>query len=165
MINIDLTLVASIINFFVLVWLLQKVLYKPVVKLLEERKKNVEDKLAAAQRKEEQATAKEQEYQRHLVESKNEVQQALKRAARQGDAMKEEIIAQAQAKAQEIIARAQKQAQEEQLKMWHQFQEDLGRLALNLAKKVVGQLDEQHYQTMMDNLISQLDPSVLEEKQ
>jgi F-type H+-transporting ATPase subunit b len=163
MIKIDLTLITSIINFFILVWLMKRVLYKPVLKLLEERKHRIEEQLQEAQRKDQEAEKKKEEYQRLLAESKNEAQRILKSASQSGEALKEEIIAKAKIQAQEIIAQAQSQAQEEQTKMWHQLQGQVGGLSLELARKIVGELDEERTRRLLDHLLTQLDPSAMEE--
>lgn len=163
MINIDLTLVASILNFFILVWLMKRVLYKPVLKLLEERKQTIAEKLQEAEKKNQEAAEKKEEYQHLLAESKDEAREILKRAAQSGEALKQEIVAKAQVRAQEIIDQAQAQAQEEQTKMWHQLQGQVGRLSLELARKIVGELDGERYEKLMDSFISQLDPKAMEE--
>lgn len=163
MVQIDLTLIASVINFFLLAWLLQRVLYKPVQNLLQERQKTIEEKLAAAAERERRAASKEEEYEQHLAESKKEAQKVLKSATQQGEALKQEILAKAKKQAAEIIAQAQRQAQEEQAQLWQHFRGEVGKVAIELAEKVVGELDEEHYQKLMDNIISQLDPNTLGE--
>ena len=72
-------------------------------------------------------------------------------------------MAKAKKQAAEIIAQAQRQAQEEQAQLWQHFRGEVGKVAIELAEKVVGELDEEHYQKLMDNIISQLDPNTLGE--
>jgi len=49
------TVIAQIINFFILVWLLKRFLYKPILKAIDEREKKIASQLEDANAKEEKA--------------------------------------------------------------------------------------------------------------
>ncbi len=89
------SLLAFIINFALLLWLLQVALYKPVLKMLDERSRRIRESLMAADNAAEQAR-----------ESEARVQEEIRRAQVQG----QEIVANAQVIAQRIQDDANKQA-------------------------------------------------------
>ncbi len=101
MISINATLVVQLLNFLVLVWILNQILFKPTFKVLAEREKVVE------QAKNESLRLKTEAQEKAVaVESKLDI--ARKEAA----ANRDEIRIQASAQALEITNQAQAQAQE-----------------------------------------------------
>src|SRR5271165_5845351 len=62
--NFDLTtFILEIINFLVLLWLLQRFLYKPVLKVINERQATIEKKVGDAQKLVESSRSLQNEYQ------------------------------------------------------------------------------------------------------
>lgn len=66
------TLVLEILNFLVLVWLLQHFLYRPVKAAVERRRQGIEEQLAAAQRQQEGADVLRLQYENRLHDWENE---------------------------------------------------------------------------------------------
>lgn len=62
------TFLLEIINFLVLVWILKRFLYHPVISALEQRRKSIEEKLNEANNKHKQAIALEKQYKQRLEE-------------------------------------------------------------------------------------------------
>ena len=62
------TLVLEIINFLVLVWILKRFLYRPVMEAIAARQQRVEGKLAEARAIEDGARELQQQYQRRLAD-------------------------------------------------------------------------------------------------
>jgi F-type H+-transporting ATPase subunit b len=56
------TVIAQIINFFVLVWLLRRFLYKPVLKAIDERENKIASELKDAKAKETEAKKEQAEF-------------------------------------------------------------------------------------------------------
>ena len=57
------TVIAQVINFLVLVWLLKRFLYKPILNAIEEREKKVSEQLTDAAEKMDEANEKLNQYQ------------------------------------------------------------------------------------------------------
>ena len=71
------TLVLEIINFLVLVWILKRFLYRPVMEAIAARQQRVEGKLAEARAIEDGARELQQQYQRRLADWDMEKAKAL----------------------------------------------------------------------------------------
>ncbi len=93
--NLNWTLVFNLIIFALLLWLLKRFLYRPVLAWLDRRRELEEERLRAAQEAQAQAQALLQEREAELA--------AANRRAR-------EIVAQAEAEAQEIVRDARREA-------------------------------------------------------
>ena len=117
MINIDGTLLAQLINFIVLVILLKIFAYKPIMKLLHERKEKIAFSIEAAENDEKKAKQTLDEYQKQLAEARVKAQEivdkAMKRAQQEYDAslaQTKQEIEQMRQKAKEDLARERTRA-------------------------------------------------------
>ncbi|MGD8341046.1 MAG: F0F1 ATP synthase subunit delta [Gammaproteobacteria bacterium] len=77
------TFILEIINFLVLVWILKRFLYKPVLDVISARRKSIEDQLSAAHSIEEEAGALKEQYTGRLAEWETERQQAREELMRE----------------------------------------------------------------------------------
>ena len=66
------TFLLEIVNFLVLVWILKRFLYKPILQAIEQRKTLIEKNLADAQARQSEAEALEQQFQKRLADWENE---------------------------------------------------------------------------------------------
>lgn len=62
------TLIFEVINFLILLWLLKRFLYQPVLSVIEKRRQQIESELAQAARQEGDAQALKQQYERRLLD-------------------------------------------------------------------------------------------------
>lgn len=79
------TLLFQIINFFILVAILAKFAYKPLLKVLEERRNKIESDLDAAAQAREAAAQLQAEYEAQLRSARAEAQAIIDKAVKQAD--------------------------------------------------------------------------------
>ena len=79
------TFILEIINFLVLVWILKRFLYKPVLDVIARRRAGIEKSLAEAEKMRAEAETLEHEYQGRLAEWEKERQEAREALAREID--------------------------------------------------------------------------------
>ena len=96
------TFILELVNFLVLVWILKRFLYKPILQAIAQRKAQIEKTLADAKARQSQAETLEQQFQKRLADWENEKEQlrtqlteeiAARRAhlvAALGDSLKQE---------------------------------------------------------------------------
>ena len=70
MISIDYTLIIQMINFLVLILILNRFLYKPILNVLDERKRKIQDSEGAVKELEDRTAQQWEAYQRQLQEAK-----------------------------------------------------------------------------------------------
>ncbi len=102
------TIIAQIINFLILVWLLKRFLYKPILKAMDAREKMIAAQLTEAQKK-----MAETEQERRVLKDKNE----------DFDRKKEAMLKQAAQKAEELGKRMHLDARDEINRLqarWHE---------------------------------------------
>ena len=90
MIDINMTLVAQVLNFLILVVILRAVAYKPVMKMLKAREEKIAKSIDAAEADEKKAKALLDEYNKQLADARIKAQEivdkAMKRAQEERDA-------------------------------------------------------------------------------
>ena len=131
-------LAAQVVNFFILLFILKKLLYKPILKVLDERKKRIEDSLKNAQ-----------EIERRLAETEVQAERILAKALAQG----QKILDQTNQAAAQILEGANKTAEQILLKavddgkrivevqkeiLMRQIRENVGSLVTLIVEKVTG---------------------------
>ncbi len=130
-------LLVNIVNFAVLVILLSYILYKPVIKLLDERKLKIEKGLKDAELAEEKlAEIKEKESQ-IVADARKKAQEILSSSEDLAEKEKEAILQEAQAKALTALASAKRQAQEEKKKLVQEAKDLVAKDVVLAAEKIL----------------------------
>ncbi|RME46528.1 MAG: ATP synthase F0 subunit B [Chloroflexi bacterium] len=148
-------LVSHIINFLLLLWLLKRFAYQPVLRMLAERRQRIEEGLRAADLAREEAARQRAELERQLEEERRRAQERIAAATRQTEQLREQIIAEARAEAERIIAEAREQAQLERERILQEARRQIADLSLLVAQKVVGEsLDEQKHHQLIEKFLA-----------
>ncbi|MBI5301683.1 MAG: F0F1 ATP synthase subunit B [Chloroflexi bacterium] len=151
-------LAAQVINFFVLFFLLGAFAYKPVLKMLESRKQKIQESLEYAEKVKRDAAEQQKEFDRKLEETRRETQAASAAAAQVGEKEREVILAQAREDARKLIEQAKEQIEYERKQMLSDLREEVVRLSLAAAQKVINQsLDEKAHRQLIGDFLAQAD--------
>ncbi|MBN2810125.1 MAG: hypothetical protein JXR80_11585 [Deltaproteobacteria bacterium] len=86
------TVGAQIVNFLILVWLLKKFLYKPVLTAMHQRRQKVEDELAAAASMVRAAENEKEQYLALQEEVREQAEASLRAARREAEALREKLF-------------------------------------------------------------------------
>lgn len=130
-------LAGQVVNFALLLVILRAVVYKPIIRILAERRAKIEDGLAKAR----EADARLAEIQ-SLVKSKlREAEHAalglLKETEERAKEREEELLAQTKRKEEEIMKRAELLAQNKQDESMRRLEQEAARLVRNAIEKTV----------------------------
>jgi F-type H+-transporting ATPase subunit b len=149
-------LVVFIINFIVLFFLLKIFLYKPVLKMLDERAKRTKEgmELAEAIKKEyEQARV---EVQKQIDKGRQEAQALITQALQTGEKLKEESREEATKQAQVIIDRTRAELGSERDKIIENLRKEFVDIAISAAGKVIKEtLDKEKHRKLIEETLQQ----------
>ena len=138
MITMDITLVIQIINMFVLMFLLNGVLYKPVKKILKERSEKLQGMEAEISKHEKNAQLRQQEVDAKMAKASGKAKAALDSARSDaqaaGDAKLAEIKSEAEAKKTKQLAEISAEIDGARKTL----QENLDGFAASMASKILG---------------------------
>lgn len=158
MIDLNATLVAQIINFLILVALLAKFAYKPLMKILAERQERIAGNIAAAERERQEAEALRQDYLKQLDDARAHAQAIVDKAAHLAEQTKDEILAAAREESARLIKAAQEESDRQRDKVMEQLKADMVSLSLAAAAKIIERnLDAETNAQLVDDFIRKLD--------
>lgn len=130
-------LVWNLIGFLILLFILGKFAWKPILKSLKERETGIADSLATAEKvKAEMATLKS-ENEALLAKAREERAQLLKEARDTKDRIINEAKEQAKAEANKIIADAHAAIQQQKMAALTDVKNQVGNLVIEVAEKVL----------------------------
>jgi len=149
-------LVGQLINFTILFLGLLFLLYKPIMRLLDERARRIREGLEAAERMKEQAARAEQEVQARLEEARREGQALIAQAQALASRLQEESRQQARQEAEAMLARARTEIQLERDAAIAELRREFADLTIAAAEKVIGQaLDRQAHQRLIEEVLAE----------
>lgn len=99
----------TIVNFFILVVLLAKFAWKPIISAIDAREKKMKDDISSAQQAREEAQKIKQEMETKLEELSKQSIQKLKEAQSIAEEEKQKVLAEAKKQANVIIEQAKKE--------------------------------------------------------
>lgn len=151
------TMIATLINTLILFLVLKHFLFKPVNKILDERKKNVEETYRQADEKLTEAARLESEYTEKLANAKAESAEIVKNATKRAQTRSDEIIAEAKSEASSIIVKANADIEKEKKRAVNQIKDEISDIALAVAEKVVEkEIDPKDHERLIESFISEL---------
>lgn len=131
-------LVAQIINFAILLAVLLKFVYKPVLKLLDERREGVLGTLE----KEEKASAKlasaDAEREKILAQARVASTAILEAAKKDGEDAKKKLLASAKEEVSKMHAEAEKRLREEKTRLLSEVKGEIGSLIVATIEQTLG---------------------------
>ncbi len=135
--NINATLFAQFVVFFILAGFTMKFVWPPLMKALDERAKKIADGLAAADKGQAELRAIEKRVTEEMQSARAQVQIRLQDAEKRAQAMIEEAKSSAALEAERIIANAQAEANLQISKARDALRQEVANLAVEGARKIL----------------------------
>ena len=139
MVNINATLIAQILNFLFLVFVLAKFAYKPLLNIMEERKNKIAADLEAADAAKAEAEAVKSEYAAKLADARQEAQAIVEAARKSAQAAHDKIMAETKAEQDQVVAAAKEAIELEKQKALADVRAQVISLSMMAASKIVEQ--------------------------
>ncbi|AST33713.2 F0F1 ATP synthase subunit B [Ralstonia solanacearum] len=135
--NLNATLVAQMVVFFILWWVVAKFIWPPLVKALDERAKKIADGLAAADKGKAELELANKRVEQALTEARNEGAQRIADAEKRAQMSADEIKQNAQAEATRIIAQAKAEAEQQTVRARESLRDQVATLAVKGAEQIL----------------------------
>ncbi len=140
-------LLAQIVNFTVIVLVLSRFLYKPILSILEKRKKEIEEGLKLTQKMREEEEKFNSKKQKLLETTRKEAQEILEEARKQAKEEEKDLVAAAHLEAEQIIEKGREEVAQLRRDMEKDVQKSAVLLAVAMAKRLLGGImtsDDKH---------------------
>ena len=134
------TVIAQVINFLILVWLLKRFLYKPILNAIEEREKRVSGQLSDAALKMDEANEKLNQYQQKNQEFDQEKKQMMDEVVTQSKEEKQKLLEQARKDAQVLRMQLEKAVKEKEESVEKEIAQKTRQEVFDISRKALKQL-------------------------
>jgi F-type H+-transporting ATPase subunit b len=127
------------VSFLIVVFILRKFAWGPILTSLKERETSINDALNSAKKAKEEVANMKAENERILQEARNERDKMLKEARETKDAIVSEARTKAQVEGDRIITIARETIQNEKLAAITELKNQVATLSIDIAEKVIRQ--------------------------
>lgn len=151
--------ILGLVAFLLLLFVISKFVAPKFEKLYAERTAKIEGGIEKAEKAQAEAEQALQQYKAQLAEARAESARIRDDARAEAEQIKEELRAQAQAESARIVAQGTAQLEAQRSQIVAELRADLGRHAVELASRVVGESleDETRRRGTVDRFLSELD--------
>jgi len=149
-------LVVFIINFIVLFVLLRLFLYKPVLKMLDERAKRTKEGMELAEATKREYEQAKGEVQKQIEKGRQEAQAIIAQAIQTGERLREESRQEATKQAQVIVDRTRVELETERDKIINEMRREFVDISIAAAEKVIKEtLDKEKHRKLIEETLQQ----------
>ncbi len=149
------TLIATLCNLFLQMWLVKKFLFKPIREVLEKRKAKADAEITEATKAKEEAEAMKAEYEQNMKDAREKASEIVSTAQKSATLQSEEILKEANAQAVALKAKAEKDIAQEKRKAVNEIKDEIGDMAMEIAGKVIErELSAKDHEKLIDEFIN-----------
>ena len=148
---------SQVISFVIVALLLRRFAYKPILNVLEERRRSIEEGQLNAEKIKRQLDEAEKRYSEILAKANAEAQKMIDEARESSAHLAERKQQEAITAAEQIIAKAREASAIEHERTMDSLKQELGRLVVDTTAKVTGKvLTPEDQQRLQEEALSQL---------
>lgn len=154
LINLDKSLLIQAVNFVVLLFILWKLLYKPLVAKMNERTEAIKKSLEEAQAARAEAERQRQQHAAQIQASLAEAQQIRATALKEAADEQRRLVEAARAEAAKLVESAKAEMDQDIRRARQQLRQEVGDLAVQIAERLIKKSlrDEDHHRIIQEAL-------------
>jgi F-type H+-transporting ATPase subunit b len=137
-VNINLTLVIQMVVFALLIWFTMKVIWPPILGLMEARSKKIALGLAAAEKGQQDFAKAEERAEGVITEARVRANEIIDQAQRRSNDMVEAARVKALEEGERLVAAARSQIELATTRAREDLRKEVAQLAVNSASKLLG---------------------------
>lgn len=146
------TVVAQIANFLVLLWLLKRFLYRPILDGIDAREKEIAERMSEATHIRESAQATEKNYQTQIASLRQGREGLMEESRQAAEAERDALLAEAHTQITSERKEREKQRAEEVLRYSRELHDTGAHALLSLTRKALADLSDE---TLEQRIVSQ----------
>ena len=131
---------SQVISFTIVAFLLRRFAYKPILAILEDRRRKIEEGMLNAEKIRKELAEAEKRYQEILAKANADAQRMIDEARESSAHLAERKQQEAIAAADQIVAKAKEAAALEHERQMQNLKRELGRLVVDTTAKVTGKV-------------------------
>jgi F-type H+-transporting ATPase subunit b len=158
LIELNRSLLVQVVNFLILLAVLYRFAYKPLVATLEARSTAIKQQLAEAQAAREAAQRQLAEFEQRLAEAQAEAREVRERALREAAEARERLTGEARQEAVRLLAEARREIDQSVRRAREELRAEVGGLAVEIAERLIQRsLRGEDHQRLVQEALARLD--------
>ncbi|HEU4760398.1 MAG TPA: F0F1 ATP synthase subunit B [Dehalococcoidia bacterium] len=150
------SLIAQLINFTLLFVLLSVLLYKPLLRVLDERRKRIQEGLEASEEAKQRLSQTQEQVAAQMDRARQEGQALVAQAQQMSARLQEEARQQARAEAEQLLERARGEIQLERDGAIAQLRQEFAGLVVDASEKVIKRsLDRDAHRQLIEETLAE----------
>jgi F-type H+-transporting ATPase subunit b len=150
-------IITHMIGFVIAVIILKKFAWKPLLSMLEERKRKIKSEFDNIQKEHKKAQGLYDDYQTKLKEIDSLARAKIQEASRDGQTLANEIKENARKEAKQIVTRTREEIQRDLDKAKVQLRDDVVTMTLQIAEKIIQEkLDQKKDRQLITQLVDEM---------
>ncbi len=130
-------MVWTVVTFILVLLVLSKAAWKPILEGINAREKGIRDDIERAEKANADATALRERYESQLNEAQRTIQDMVTQARADGERSRQELIAAAKAEAERIVEKGRRDLGGETERLRSELRTEVAGLSLSLAEKII----------------------------
>lgn len=152
------TMLFAWINLVILYFILRKLVFKPIMNMIESRQNEIDTMYKQADEYLDTAKSDKQKCEQELAEVREVGEQYMKDVVKKAQEREEEIIREANDNARRTLERAEQQILLEKKQIENELKDKISDMALEIAEAVIERdIDGGEHAALIDDFISELD--------
>lgn len=148
---------AQLLNFAIVLLVLWKWAYKPIVKLLEERQEKIERSVKQADAVEKRVVELESEQKEVIATAKSEGAKILDEARLSAEDRKKELLAKAKEEVKGVVSQGKAQLEAQKVQMIVEAREEIAAIAVEAARKIFEEgVDEKKATKLAESVVDKM---------
>jgi F-type H+-transporting ATPase subunit b len=134
------TVIAQIINFLLLVWLLKRFLYKPILNAIEERENKIASQLEEAESKKEEAGKEQDEFRQKNEYFERKKKDLMKKAVDESEEKRQKLLEEVRNEANEFRSQLKRSSEEVQQNLSQEIEQKVQQEVFAITRKTLSDL-------------------------
>ena len=130
--------IPALIAFLVILVVLKKLVWPPVLAMMDKRQQKIQDDLDAAEHSKLEAAQSAKTSEQQIVEARREAEQIVAKAKKEAEEVRSAVLAKAQREAADIISKAHGAVDSERHKAMIELSSSVVDLSVEIASKIIG---------------------------
>ena len=157
MVDVNATLIAQILNFLVLLAILAKFAYKPLLQAMDDRRNRIINDLDSAEQTRLDAEALKEQYAEQLAGARQEATEIVNKANQIAQNLHDELVEQARVEQEALMANAKERIEQEKQQALLDIRSEVIKLSTLIAGKIVNQkLNSENDQKLVANVADEV---------
>jgi len=147
----------TVVTFLVLLFILKRVAWKPILSALDQRETAIKDSLEKAEKAKEEAQKVLQENQASLLKAEEESKKIIEQSRQYAEKLKDQMIKESKEQAQKIVDDASAQIDQKKEAAFNELKTKVAEIAIQAAEKILHEnLDKDYHKKLVDRYIEDI---------